>query len=203
MQPFGHNRCGPKIAGLRPFRVGGWVPITQSLLGWGIPPYQVPSWCIQMFGHNKDGPKIWPKIGGSTPPFGEGQQGPYLTQSRLGWGLAPYQVTSWSMQPFGRNRYGPKIGGPNCLATIHQRHRQDRTDRQDRQRSDAIGRTVLQMVAQKCNTSFSGQSTYFLNLSYHTTKQTNNRGENSASVFYYSMHLYFRTVFNRTQSVTL
>jgi len=42
----------------------------------------------------------------------------------------------------------------NRLATIHQRHRQDRrqtgqTDRQDRQRSDSIGRTVLQTVAQK------------------------------------------------------
>jgi len=33
------------------------------------------------------------------------------------------------------------------LATIHQRHRQ--TDRTDRQRTDSIGRTVLQTVAQK------------------------------------------------------
>jgi len=31
--------------------------------------------------------------------------GPHLTQSRLGRGLPPYQVA------FGRNRYGPKIGG--------------------------------------------------------------------------------------------
>ena len=41
----------------------------------------------------------------------------------------------------------------NRLATIHQRHREtDRTDRQerrDRQRSDSIGRTVLQTVAQE------------------------------------------------------
>ena len=36
----------------------------------------------------------------------------------------------------------------NRLATIHQRHRQDRTDRQ---RSNSIGRTVLQTVAQKCH----------------------------------------------------
>ena len=41
----------------------------------------------------------------------EGERGPHLTQSRLGRGLPPYQVTSWSLQPFGRNRYGPKIGG--------------------------------------------------------------------------------------------
>jgi len=37
----------------------------------------------------------------------------------------------------------------NRLATIHQRHRQDRTGQTDRQRSDSIGRTVLQTVAQK------------------------------------------------------
>jgi len=36
--------------------------------------------------------------------------GSHLTQSPLSWGLPPYQVASWSMQPFGRNRYGPKIG---------------------------------------------------------------------------------------------
>jgi len=40
----------------------------------------------------------------------------------------------------------------NPLATLHQRHRQpDRTDRTDRQtgeRTDSIGRTVLQTVAQ-------------------------------------------------------
>jgi len=81
------------------------------------------------------------------------------------------------MQPFGRNGYGPKIGGcaplgegelgpfyhdvardeaylrakfhldpSNRLATIHQRYRQ--TGQTDRQRSDSIGRTVLQTVAQ-------------------------------------------------------
>ena len=35
----------------------------------------------------------------------------------------------------------------NRLATLHERHRQ--TDRTDRQRTDSIGRTVLQTVAQK------------------------------------------------------
>ena len=34
----------------------------------------------------------------------------------------------------------------NRLATVHKRHKQDRTDIQ---RSDSIGQTVLQMVAQK------------------------------------------------------
>jgi len=41
----------------------------------------------------------------------------------------------------------------NRLATIHQRYRQtgqtDRQDRTDRQRTDSIGRTVIQTVAQK------------------------------------------------------
>jgi len=40
----------------------------------------------------------------------------------------------------------------NRLATIHQRYRQDRTGqtvRQTGQRSDSIGQTVLQTVAQK------------------------------------------------------
>ena len=91
------------------------------------------------------------------------------------------------MQPFGRNRHGPKIGGlcpiagggagspsntmwpeprPTCTPSFilirptvwpqctNVTDRQDRTERQtDRQtyiqRSDSIGRTVLQMVAQK------------------------------------------------------
>jgi len=26
--------------------------------------------------------------------------------------MAPYQVASWSIEPFGHNRYGPKIGAP-------------------------------------------------------------------------------------------
>ena len=34
-----------------------------------------------------------------------------LTQCGLGQDLPPYQVASWSIQPFGHNRHGPKIGG--------------------------------------------------------------------------------------------
>jgi len=29
--------------------------------------------------------------------------GPYVAQCGLGRGLPPYQVTSWSIQPFGHN----------------------------------------------------------------------------------------------------
>ena len=39
----------------------------------------------------------------------------------------------------------------NRLATIHQRYRQTGQTGQDRQRSDSIGRTVLQTLAQKFN----------------------------------------------------
>jgi len=35
--------------------------------------------------------------------------GPHLTQSPPGWGLPPCQVPSWSIQPFGHNKHGPKI----------------------------------------------------------------------------------------------
>jgi len=36
----------------------------QCCLGWGLPPYQSLSWCIQPFGHNRHGLKI-----GGCPPF--------------------------------------------------------------------------------------------------------------------------------------
>jgi len=36
---------------------------------------------------------------------------PYLTQCGLGRGLPPYQVASWSIQPFNHNRHELKIGG--------------------------------------------------------------------------------------------
>jgi len=49
------------------------------------------------------------KLSGRSP-FVVGA-GPHLTQCRLGRGLPPYQVASWSIQSFGHNRHGPKIGG--------------------------------------------------------------------------------------------
>jgi len=47
-----------------------------------------------------------PKIGGYTP-FGRGAGSPSNTMS-TGTGLPPHQVVSWSIQPFGHNRHGPK-----------------------------------------------------------------------------------------------
>jgi len=37
--------------------------------------------------------------------------GPHLTQCCPGRGLPLYQVASWSIQAFGHNKHGPKIGG--------------------------------------------------------------------------------------------
>jgi len=56
-----------------------------------------------------------------------GELGPHLTQCGLGRGLPSYQVASWSIQPFD-----------HTTPTL-----------QDRQRSNSIGRTVLQTVVQK------------------------------------------------------
>jgi len=54
--------------------------LTQSRLGRGLPPYQVASLSIQMFGYTIDmGRKL-----GAVPPFwGVGELGPHLTQSYL------------------------------------------------------------------------------------------------------------------------
>ena len=123
--------------------------LTQTRLGWGLPPYRVASWCIQPFGHNRNGRK-WG--GGLRPLCWEGRLGLHLTQSPLSWGqhpsgilmyrtvwpmatiemgrklgrgalppfflgggrdwgLPPCQVPPSFIQPFGRNKHGPKIGG--------------------------------------------------------------------------------------------
>jgi len=53
-----------------------------------------------------------PKSGGlMCPLFGEGELGHHLTQCRLGRSLPLYRVASSSIQLFGNNRHGPKIGG--------------------------------------------------------------------------------------------
>jgi len=62
-------------------------------------------------------PDVWPqqtcsKNWGFCPLLGEGAGSPSNTKSPgLGRGLPPYQMASQSIQPFGHNRYGPKIGG--------------------------------------------------------------------------------------------
>jgi len=43
------------------------------------------------------------KVEGCCAPFRGGELGPRITQCGLGRGLYPYQLTSWSIQPFGHN----------------------------------------------------------------------------------------------------
>jgi len=50
------------------------------------------------------------KVAGAVPIFKRNWI-PHLTQCRLGRGLPPYLVASWSIQPFSHNRHRPKIGG--------------------------------------------------------------------------------------------
>jgi len=139
IQPFAHNWHEPKTRGSAPFRGELRPHLTQRRLGQGLPLYQVASWSNQPFGHNIHGPKIrsggcalflgvavaWAEAYVHTScmtttnvgtklgavPFSGGELGPHLTQCRVGQGLPPYQVASWSMQPFGHNKCEPKIGG--------------------------------------------------------------------------------------------
>jgi len=48
---------------------------------------------------------------GTVPPFLVGELGPHLAQCGLDRGPTPYQVPSWSIEPFGHNRQRPKTGG--------------------------------------------------------------------------------------------
>ena len=43
-----------------------------------------------------------------------GELGPHLTQCGLYQGPSPYQVASWSIEPFCHNRHGLKSGGLLC-----------------------------------------------------------------------------------------
>ena len=49
-------------------------------------------------------------MGGVLCPF-LGELNRHLTHCHLGRGLPPHQVAFSSIQPFGHNRHGPKIGG--------------------------------------------------------------------------------------------
>ena len=64
------------------------------------------SWDVPPFGYNRHEPKRW----GAAVPLLGGELGSHLTQCGLGRGLPPYQVASWSIQPFGHNTWA-KIWG--------------------------------------------------------------------------------------------
>jgi len=92
---------------------GSWSPCyTKSP---GLRPTSIPR-------RHLNHPAIWTQqiwaVNWGLCPFGWAEVGPHLTQCDQGRGLPACQVSSWSMQLFGRN-------------TAHQRHRQT-----DRRRSD-------------------------------------------------------------------
>jgi len=121
--------------GICPFFGGGELGphLTQCRLGRGLPPYQVASGSMQLFGRNRYGPKI-------VPLWGEGELGPHLTQCGQGRGLPACQVSSWSVQPFGHS-------------TPSQTDRTGQTG----QRFDSRERTVLQMVTRNIITAQFGK----------------------------------------------
>jgi len=72
----------------------------------------------QPFGHNRHGPKSGRLL---CAPRSVGELGPHLTQYHLGRSLPPYQMPSWSIQPFGSS----------TPTAVHQRFKQDSQDMQD------------------------------------------------------------------------
>jgi len=92
------------------WKIGGLHPLCGE--GAGSPSNKIPwdeaylhtKWHL---GHNRNAPKIGE---GAPPPFGERAGSPSNIKSPRQRPTS-YQVASWSMQPFGRNSYGPKIGG--------------------------------------------------------------------------------------------
>jgi len=131
-RPFGHNRHGPKIKSCAIYLsfLGGTGSTSNTMSSWPRPT-SVPSGILIH-------PAVWPQRAwaenwGLCPLFG-GKLGPHLTQCGRGRGLSPCQVSSRSIQPFRHST-------PTSQT--------DRTGRTG-QRSDGIGRTVLQTVAQKC-----------------------------------------------------
>ena len=108
IQQSGHNIHGPKTGGSAPLwgEAAGFPSNTMSL---GLRPTSLPSGILIY-------PAIWPQHvwaenWGASPPFGGvGAESQSNTMSRERRPTS-YQVASWSIQPFGHKRYGPKIGG--------------------------------------------------------------------------------------------
>ena len=95
------------------WKVGGAVPLfgrgagsPSNTMSFGPRPTSEPSgkWIH---------PALWPKIGGCAHFEGRGAGSLFNTMwpGPVGRGLPPYQVASWSIQPFGHNRHGPKSAG--------------------------------------------------------------------------------------------
>jgi len=151
--------------GLRPFR-GGGAGSPSNTKSLGPRPSSIPS---DILIHAAIWPQqIWAENLGGCAPLADGELGPRLTQCGQSRGLPACQVAYYLhfvfycthvRMSYVLNSYlltyllKFHLDPSNRLATMYQHHRPDRTDRQDtqtdRQRSDSIGRTVLQTVAQK------------------------------------------------------
>jgi len=138
--------------------LSGWVSrhLTQCGQDRGLPPYQVASWSIQPFGHNRHRPKI----GGCCALFGDSSSntmwpGPRLTSVPSGILIHPAiwpQHTGWTVggccvpPPLEAGSHLTQCGWGQVSSWST--NVTDRQERQTGQRSDSIGRTVLQTVAQ-------------------------------------------------------
>jgi len=99
IQPFSHNRHGPKFGRLCPLGVELGPHLTQCCPGRGLPSYKVAFRSMQPFGHNNHGLKF----GGCAPFFGEGAGSP----SSIMWrGLRPTSIPSGILihAPFGHKK---------------------------------------------------------------------------------------------------
>ena len=103
-------------------KLGGWgvcpflgelsPHLTQSRLGQGLPPYQVASQSIQLFGHDGHGPKT----GGGCTPWDRGSWVPIY--HNVAWTKA-HLYTKCHLDPFNRlatTDMGRKVAGGGCGA---------------------------------------------------------------------------------------
>jgi len=107
----GHNRHGLKKGGCcapLPLSQGGAV-LPSSTMWPGPIPTSMPSGILIHIVIWQQ--QTWAENWGAPPPFGGGVLGAHLTECHLGRGLTLYQVASWSIKPFGHNRYRLKIWG--------------------------------------------------------------------------------------------
>jgi len=134
MQPFGHNRNGPKIGeGLCPIFGESRAGSPSNTKSPGLRRSSMPSGILIHAG-------IWPQ-----QIWAKNWVGAVPLWGRWSWVPIYHNVARAEAYLHAKFHLNPS----NRLATVHERHRQTGQDRHDRQRSDSIARTVLQTVAQK------------------------------------------------------
>jgi len=164
IQPFGHNRHGPKIGGCARFFAGEGAGFLSNTTSPGPRSTSVPTLPSGILMH----PTVWPQYMDRT--LAAAFWGGELTQRRLGRGLPPYQVATtdmsrkWGAVPLcGRAGFpssimwrGPRPTTVASFILIHpavwpqytnvtyRTGQTFSTERHTGQRSDSIGQTVLQ-----------------------------------------------------------